>query len=101
MEIEYCFLREIFGPILPVVPVDDLDAAIQFVNERLDFSIFLFTSVSNLFHSETTPWCFMFSLKTLKSNTKVVIIFSPLARYLVFDALHSFQQDPEWSSSRE
>ena len=38
MEIEFLLLsREIFGPLLPVVPVDDLDAAIRFVNERLDF----------------------------------------------------------------
>lgn len=26
--------EEIFGPILPIVPVDDVDAAIEFVNER-------------------------------------------------------------------
>jgi len=26
--------QEIFGPLLPVVPVDDLDAAIKFVNDR-------------------------------------------------------------------
>ena len=31
------FCREIFGPLLPVVPVEDLDEAIKFVNERLDF----------------------------------------------------------------
>ena len=37
MEFEFLISREIFGPLLPVVPVDDLDAAIRFVNERLDF----------------------------------------------------------------
>ena len=31
------FCREIFGPLLPVIPVEDLDEAIKFVNERLDF----------------------------------------------------------------
>jgi acyl-CoA reductase-like NAD-dependent aldehyde dehydrogenase len=27
-------LREIFGPILPIVPVDDVDEAIEFINAR-------------------------------------------------------------------
>jgi acyl-CoA reductase-like NAD-dependent aldehyde dehydrogenase len=27
-------LREIFGPLLPIVPVENLDEAIRFVNER-------------------------------------------------------------------
>jgi acyl-CoA reductase-like NAD-dependent aldehyde dehydrogenase len=26
--------EEIFGPILPIIPVDDVDAAIRFVNAR-------------------------------------------------------------------
>jgi acyl-CoA reductase-like NAD-dependent aldehyde dehydrogenase len=27
-------LREIFGPILPIIPIDDVDEAIKFVNSR-------------------------------------------------------------------
>ena len=30
------YVREIFGPLLPIVPVENLDAAIKFVNERYD-----------------------------------------------------------------
>jgi acyl-CoA reductase-like NAD-dependent aldehyde dehydrogenase len=31
------YFREIFGPLLPVVPVENVDEAIKFVNERYDF----------------------------------------------------------------
>jgi len=31
--------REIFGPLLPVVPVENLDEAIKFVNERYGFPL--------------------------------------------------------------
>lgn len=34
--------EEIFGPLLPIVPVDDLEAAIQFVNDRWVLLIPLF-----------------------------------------------------------
>lgn len=27
-------LRELFGPILPIVPVNDVDEAIEFINAR-------------------------------------------------------------------
>lgn len=30
----FAFFREIFGPVLPIVPVKSLDEAIDFVNER-------------------------------------------------------------------
>lgn len=46
--------REIFGPLLPVIPVDDLDAAIQFVNERLDFSMFFYTPYL-IYFTQTPP----------------------------------------------
>lgn len=29
-----CFNREIFGPVLPIVPVEDIDEAIEVVNTR-------------------------------------------------------------------
>lgn len=28
------YIREIFGPLLPIVPVENVDEAIKFVNER-------------------------------------------------------------------
>ena len=37
--------EEIFGPILPVLPVDDVDAAIRFVNERdKPLALYVFSS---------------------------------------------------------
>ena len=45
--------REIFGPLLPVVPVKDLDEAIKFVNERYGYSSRL--------NSELFIDCFWFS----------------------------------------
>lgn len=41
--------EEIFGPILPIMPVDDVKAAVQFVNERdQPLALYIFTSRSNV-----------------------------------------------------
>lgn len=36
------YFREIFGPLLPVIPVENVDEAIKFVNERYDFPFSFF-----------------------------------------------------------
>ena len=49
MQLNLAFCREIFESLLPVVPVEDLDEAIKFVSERLDFSyILLYTYISSV-----------------------------------------------------
>ena len=79
------FCREIFGPLLPVVPVEDLDEAIKFVNERLDFSyIHTYLLLSDTFHSETILWRFISSPKILKSRPKVTVFSSQLFPDSVF-----------------
>ena len=64
--------RELFGPILPIIPVDSLDEALAFINARyvgtraygciLDHADWL---------TDLTPSCCMFSRKTLMQNRGV------------------------------
>ena len=70
------YFREIFGPLLPVLPVENVDEAIKFVNERYDFSILFHPSLYifvDHFGSATTPLFFMSSPRTSKSKAKVML----------------------------
>ena len=71
------YIREIFGPLLPIVPVENVDEAIKFVNERYDF-LYLVSSYIFVDHfgSATTPLLFMSSPRTSKSKTKVTFDFT-------------------------
>jgi acyl-CoA reductase-like NAD-dependent aldehyde dehydrogenase len=54
--------REIFGPVLSIVPVKDLDEAIAFVNERLVLSPIVFDRIFNhCFHSAHPLAVYVFS----------------------------------------
>ena len=101
--IDLLFYREIFGPLLPIVPVDDIDAAIKFVNERLDFYFYFYIFLPHLIILilETTPWRFIFSPKTLKSKPKVIIPSSSPGLLSLNAPCDSLQQDAEWSGSCE
>jgi aldehyde dehydrogenase (NAD+) len=52
-DISFVF-REIFGPILPIVAVEDVDEAIEFLNERYDQSLH-FYSIGSEPHLKTRP----------------------------------------------
>lgn len=47
--------QEIFGPILPIVPINDWDAAIAFVNSRYDIRILGCSVMLNQFHLRDHP----------------------------------------------
>jgi aldehyde dehydrogenase (NAD+) len=49
---------EIFGPILPIVVVDDMDAAVNFVNAReKPLALYVFTSSASLYRSIISRTC--------------------------------------------
>ena len=81
---------------MPVVPVENLDDAIKFVNERYGFP-FGCIVLYWLFGSATTPLLFTSSPRTKNSRAKVTFDSSRLkTKLLTFPILHSFQRNAEW-----
>lgn len=62
--------REIFGPILPIIEVEDVDEAIDFINARYSAVRVIRYDISNEI-SVITPLRYMCSPQTLRLKRKV------------------------------
>jgi len=90
------YFREIFGPLLPVVPVENVDEAIKFVNERYGFPFCCTLLLCWLFGSATIPLLFTSSPRTRNSRAKVTLDSSRAkTKFLTFPIFHSFQRNAE------
>ena len=88
--------RELFGPILPVVPVKNLDEAIEFINDRC---VLLLHIDVIIIRAETTHSRSTSSRKTRASRTKAS---GPVLMYCMFDCGYcSFRQHTEWLGYRQ
>lgn len=64
-------LREIFGPVLPIVPVSGIDEAIEFINARSVWAVHPSALCSLRQWLGSTHWLFMCSRETRRSKPKV------------------------------
>lgn len=69
--------EEIFGPILPIVPIENADEAIKFINDRekpLAFYVFSHNNKVNLMEGSLFFWAIISHFSFLHKTNKQTVV---------------------------